>query len=211
MGWKDIVGDTLRNAAPKLAKGLLGEIPVIGPMAVALGGDAIDAAIGGMIAKAFNVEATPEAVKTAIQAAPSDVAVAKLQAVETEAVGKWPALAQIITAQETGDTERLKAMITDVMDARARDLEVRKAPAGANARANVMLAGAFVTLVTIIIGVLLFRSSIPDGIAAILNTACGSLLTLIGMAFNFEFGSSRGSSEKSDSQTSMMTTLLSKK
>lgn len=112
MDWKSVVGPVLQSAAPKLAKGLLGQIPVIGPLAVQFGGQAIDDAIGGLIASAFGVEATPEAVNAAIQNAPSDVAAAKLQAVEAEAQTKWPALAEIAKAEE----ETARVQITTTAD-----------------------------------------------------------------------------------------------
>lgn len=110
MGWKEIVGPTLQSVVPTLAKGLLGQIPVVGPLAVQFGGKAIDDAIGGLIASAFGVEATPEAVNAAIQAAPSDVAAAKLQAVQAEAQAKWPALAEIAKAEE--ETARTQIVTT---------------------------------------------------------------------------------------------------
>lgn len=105
------------------------------------------------------------------------------------------------------DLEEYRIQIEDIRSARGRDIEVRKMSGGTNARANVMLVGAFICLIFIIFGVLYFRASIPDGIAAILNTACGSLLTLLGQAFNFEFGSSRSSSEKTDQMANAMTNL----
>ena len=206
MDWKDIVGPVLQQTAPMAAKLLLGQIPIVGPILAEFGGKAVDAAVGELLGKQFGVDATPEAVNNAIQTQPTDVVVQNLQAVESD-VGKWPAIAEIIKAQEAGQTERLKAAVSDTIDARARDVEIRKVPAGANVRANVMLAGAFFALIVVIAGVLAFRASIPDGIAAILNTICGSLLTMITLAFNFEFGSSRSSSEKSD----VMASLLSKK
>ncbi len=110
MGWKEIVGPVLRTAAPTLAKGLLGQIPVIGPLAVQFGGQAIDDAIGGLIASALGVEATPEAVNNAIQTLPSDAVAAKLQEVQAEAEAKWPALAQIAVAEE--ETARTQIVTT---------------------------------------------------------------------------------------------------
>lgn len=110
MDWKSIVGPVLQSAAPKLAKGLLGQIPVIGPLAVQFGGQAIDDAIGGLIAQAFGVEATPEAVAQAINNTPSDAAAAKLQGVQAEAEAKWPALAEIAKAEE--ETARVQIVTT---------------------------------------------------------------------------------------------------
>jgi len=114
-------------------------------------------------------------------------------------------LAQKYIAEVQADTEQFRIQVADVQDARRRDIEIRKiatdekgTPAGTNTRANVMLIGAFMCFVIIIGGTMQFRASIPDGVLAILQTATGSLLTMLTLAFNFEFGSSRGSSEKSN-------------
>lgn len=110
MSWKDIVGAALKQTAPKLAKGLLGEIPFIGPIAVAFGGEAIDAAIGGLLAQVFGVEPTPEAVGNAIQTLPSDQVAEKLKSAEAIAVAKWPALGDIAAAEE--ETARTQIVTT---------------------------------------------------------------------------------------------------
>lgn len=99
MDWKGVVGPLLSQFAPKLAKGLLGQIPVVGPLAVQFGGVAIDSAIGELLAQVFGTEATPEAVAEAIQKTPSDEAAEKLRTAEKMAEGKWPALAEIAKAE----------------------------------------------------------------------------------------------------------------
>lgn len=82
-----------------------------------------------------------------------------------------------------------------------------KVVSGIGIRANVMLVGAFFSLIFIIGALVYFRADIPDGVLAILNMTCGALLAMLGSAFNFEFGSSRSSGEKS----SQMADLLAKK
>lgn len=112
-------------------------------------------------------------------------------------------------ASVEADTKAYEIEVEDRKDARARDLELRKivddkgVPAGANPRANVMLGMAFCSFITIIFLTVWFRSTIPDGVLAILNASVGALLYMIGQAFNFEFGSSRGSSEKSNTISNM--------
>ena len=76
--------------------------------------------------------------------------------------------------------------------------------AGTNARSNVMLVGAFVSFIVIISGTLHFRADIPDGVLAILNMSCGAILAMLGSAFNYEFGSSRASAEKSNQMADML-------
>jgi len=199
MDWKDLSGSLIGSGAPILGKIIGGLLPVPG-------GAFIGEAAGNMLAKALGVEATPQAVSDALHNDASDITLAKIKAAEAEAVAKWPALAEMAKAQHEAETAQFQAQIDDTKSARTRDVAVRNLSGGTNNRANVMLIGAFVCLVAVIVGVLWFRETIPDGIAAILQTACGSLLTLLGQAFNFEFGSSRSSAEKSDQITTMLTT-----
>lgn len=92
MDWKDVVGPLITASAPTIGSLLGGLIPIPG-------GSLIGQELGKIIAGQFGVEPTPEAVNNAIQNSPSDVAAAKLQAAEAEAVAKWPALAQIAQAR----------------------------------------------------------------------------------------------------------------
>lgn len=92
MDWKDIVGPVMQSAAPTIGSILGGLIPFPG-------GSLIGEELGRLVAKQFGVDPTPEAVNTAIQNTPSDIAAAKLQAAEAEAIAKWPALAQIAQAE----------------------------------------------------------------------------------------------------------------
>lgn len=109
MDWKSIVGPLVQSAAPTLGSILGGFIPFPG-------GSLIGAELGKIIAAQFGVEATPEAVNNAIQNSPSDVATAKLQAAESEAIAKWPALAQIAQA-EAGDRTAQSQAINATMTA----------------------------------------------------------------------------------------------
>lgn len=89
MDWKD-VGKIVAPLAPTLG-GILGDlIPIPG-------GGMIGTAAGNLIAAALGVDPTPDAVSNAIQNDPN--AVAKIQAAETEAQAKWPAIAEIAKAQ----------------------------------------------------------------------------------------------------------------
>ena len=120
---------------------------------------------------------------------------------------------QAFIAQIDADTKAYQTEVEDRINARARDLEIRRlagpdgVPAGTNTRANVMLIMAFLMLAFILGLTILYRQSIPDGILAILQGATGSLLTMVTLAFNFEFGSSRGSSEKSNAQSHLIDKL----
>lgn len=103
MDWKDIVGPIITSAAPTIGSILGGLVPIPG-------GSLIGQELGSLIAKQFGVDATPDAVNAAIQNAPSDVAAAKLQAAESEALAKWPALAQIAQAEAADRTAQSQAI-----------------------------------------------------------------------------------------------------
>lgn len=109
MDWSAIVGPLVKSAAPTIGGLLGGLIPFPG-------GALIGQELGQIIANQFGVPATPDAVNTAIQNAPSDLATAKLQAAEAEAVAKWPALAQIAVA-EAGDRTAQSQAINATMTA----------------------------------------------------------------------------------------------
>lgn len=103
MDWKDIAGPLVQSAAPTLGSILGGLIPFPG-------GSLIGQELGQLVANQFGVPATPEAVNAAIQNAPSDIAAAKLQAAEAEAIAKWPALAQIAQADASDRTAQSQAI-----------------------------------------------------------------------------------------------------
>lgn len=109
MDWKAIVGPLLTSAAPTIGSLLGGLIPF--PGASAIGQE-----LGQILANQFGVAPTPEAVNAAIQNSPSDIATAKLQAAEAEAVAKWPALAQMAQA-EAGDRTAQSQAINATMTA----------------------------------------------------------------------------------------------
>lgn len=115
--------------------------------------------------------------------------------------------ADLALAQMNNDLEAYRIQVDDIKSARERDVEMRKTTGGANNRANVMLAGNFCCIIVIVIGIIWFRASMPDGIAAILGGLIGNLATMMTQAFNFEFGSSRGSSEKTDQMASMISKM----
>ena len=89
MDWKD-VGKIVAPLAPTLG-GILGDlIPIPG-------GGMIGTAAGNLIASALGVDPTPDAVGAAMQNDPN--AAVKIQAAESEAAARWPALAEIAKAQ----------------------------------------------------------------------------------------------------------------
>lgn len=100
---------------------------------------------------------------------------------------------QIQMATLEGDLER--AFLADRQSARLRDIELAKAGRH-NARADLMVAGAVLGLISCI-GVLAFyRTSVPGEVVGILSTVAGIFGACLKDAFAFEFGSSRSSKEK---------------
>lgn len=117
-------------------------------------------------------------------------------------------LAERFKAKLLAETEQYRIQVEDTKSARDRDIEVRKLSGGTNLRANVMLIGAFLCLTGVLGGTILYRSDIPDGVLALMNMTAGALLGMLVQAFNFEFGSSRGSSEKTDQIATLMSKRL---
>lgn len=96
------------------------------------------------------------------------------------------------------DEELEKMYLADRQDARARDIEVRKLNAGKNDRADAMILGAVVGLITCLAVLVFFRKDIPGEAVGIISTIAGIFGACLRDAFQFEFGSSRGSKAKDD-------------
>ncbi len=100
------------------------------------------------------------------------------------------------------ESEELQAVLADRRDARSRDIQLNKM--GGNRRANIMLAGAFFTLIACLSAAvwMVFQADLAGTqmqlTFGLLNTVSGFLMKILADAFAFEFGSSRGSKEKSD-------------
>ncbi len=99
MDWSALAPTILKFGLPALKIAItagVGAVPVIGGFAAPFVADAV----GKMLGDAFGVPADPVSVQTAISNMPPDDALAKLQAVQAEAVAKWPALAEMVKAEE---------------------------------------------------------------------------------------------------------------
>lgn len=166
--------------------------------------------IGGLASMLGGPKAE-EAAKSIVDTATKQFGTSDPEVIRARAAADT-ALAQQAVAAMQEATKAYEVEVSDRKDARMRDLEIRRipgsdgVPAGTNTRANVMLIGAFVSLLTVLTGTIYFRASLPDSIIGILQSTVGSLLTVITLAFNFEFGSSRGSSQKSDQIVDMAAT-----
>lgn len=96
------------------------------------------------------------------------------------------------------DAQLEQAYLADRSDARKRDVDVRKLTGGTNTRADVMVAGAVVGLISCLAILAFFRQQVPGEVVGIVSTIAGIFGACLRDAFQFEFGSSRGSREKDD-------------
>lgn len=91
-----------------------------------------------------------------------------------------------------------QAYLADRQSARSRDIEVRKLNGGENSRADVMVISAAVGLVCCLAVLIVFRKEIPGEAVGIISTIAGIFGACLRDAFQFEFGSSKGSRDKSE-------------
>jgi hypothetical protein len=112
-----------------------------------------------------------------------------------EAIKADPALAlQLEQALMTQEKDLLKLQYDDIKDARNRDIEVRKLAGGKNVRADVL---AYLAVVSFISLIFFFFYKTPDpNTKDIMILLIGNLSGVVTTIFAYEFGSSRGSKDK---------------
>ena len=103
-------------------------------------------------------------------------------------------LSRIDLELERIELEREQAYIADTQNARAMAIKRRDA-GGSDTRANIMLISAFVAVIAIV-ALLILVPSVPEAVAGFVIGIGGMFARNIGSAFDFEFGSSRGSKDK---------------
>lgn len=91
------------------------------------------------------------------------------------------------------DRAEMEAELRDRQSARERDVALAESGQG-NTRANIMIGFSFAALVACI-GLAIFRQ-LPPEVLSLLTTVIGFLMARLTDVFNFEFGSSRSSKEK---------------
>lgn len=113
-----------------------------------------------------------------------------------DALAQDPALVlQFRQAVLASEADLDKAYLADRADARARDIEIIKS-GRSNMRADVMVLGAVVGLISCLLSLVFFRTQVPGEVVGIISTVAGIFGACLRDAFQYEFGSSRGSSEK---------------
>lgn len=114
-----------------------------------------------------------------------------------EAIRQNPELAlQFKRAVLDQEEELEKAYLLDRQDARSRDVELRKLTGGSNIRADIMIVGAVIGMLACLGTLVFFRKEIPGEVVGIVSTIAGLFGACLRDAFQFEFGSSRGSKDK---------------
>lgn len=94
------------------------------------------------------------------------------------------------------DTELEKAALADRQGARERDVEIRKLNDGKNTRADLMVIGAVLGLISCLLVLAFFKKDVPGEVVGIISTVAGIFGACLRDAFQFEFGSSRSSRDK---------------
>lgn len=113
-----------------------------------------------------------------------------------DAVKADPQTALAYLQAQMAQAERLEALVVeDRKSARERDSLFLKMGRW-NFRADLMILGCVVALIFIVNEIA--GTEVKPEVLAIFNMAVGALLKMLGDAFAFEFGSSRGSKEKDE-------------
>jgi len=188
---------------------LLAGIPLAIQIIGAIGGAASTAApaITGLI-KMLGGDKAEEVAGKVIDSAKKVFGTDDPKAIELK-VQQDQSAAQRYLADVEAETERYRIEVDDRKSARERDIKVREQ--GSNLRANLMVCAAFayVIMATAFIFFNIDDLAKPGSVAVLtfLTTTMGNVVALLGMAFAFEFGSSRGSADKSDQLGALVSTL----
>lgn len=99
MDWTGLAGSLIRAGAPIIG-GALG-----GPF-----GSVIGSTLGGVLSNALGTANTPDAINSAINTLSPDQLQEKLSAAEAEAQAKWPALAEMVKADDEAQSREIDAL-----------------------------------------------------------------------------------------------------
>jgi hypothetical protein len=95
------------------------------------------------------------------------------------------------------------AIIKDKENARKRDIAIINA-GKRNKRADIMVVCAALGLISCLMIICVFRYELPGEVVGIISTIAGIFGSCLKDAYNFEFGSSRGSKEKDQTVASIL-------
>jgi hypothetical protein len=95
------------------------------------------------------------------------------------------------------------AVIKDKENARYRDIAIINS-GKRNKRADIMVVSAAMGLIFCLVLICLYRKELPGEVVGIISTIAGIFGSCLRDAYNFEFGSSRGSKEKDQTVASIL-------
>ena len=146
------------------------------------------------VAKAIGGDKAEKVAETVVGIAEAVTGKKGQEAVEAVKANPETALA-FLQAQMSQEVQLEALVVDDRKDARARD-KAFIAAGKWNFRADLMVLGCVVALCFIVNEIA--GTAVKPEVLTIFNMAVGALLKMLGDAFAFEFGSSRGSKEKDD-------------
>lgn len=169
MDWRE-VGSVAAKAAPVLGAVLGGPV------------GAIAGAAGTLLASALGVEASPEAVNAALQDPQALVRVREIEAEERARLLDWQA-------------RQVEAELRDVADARAMQVAVVQAGHGSAWVMPVLAVLVVMAFISVVIAVIFLG---PQGLGEAGSLLVGGLISAVMSVLGYYFGSSLGSSRKTD-------------
>ncbi|MDR0744562.1 MAG: hypothetical protein LBE97_01235 [Holosporales bacterium] len=95
------------------------------------------------------------------------------------------------------------AIIKDKENARTRDIAIINS-GKRNKRADIMVLAAAIGLVVCLLTLIVYKKDLPGEAVGIISTIAGIFGSCLRDAYNFEFGSSRGSKEKDQTVAAMI-------
>lgn len=185
MNWQDV-----EKAAPaglKLLGTALAMTGVGAPVGALVGG------LGALVGHIIGQDPTPDNVAAAL----ADPALAA-KLLELQETNRGDLQKMLITrdiAALAEETKEQGAILADKQSARLRDTALITA-GKTNVRADLMLAGAYLSVGLIVIALVMGKIDPGGAIFALLLMLATKFAGNIGTAFDFEYGSSRGSLDK---------------
>jgi hypothetical protein len=129
---------------------------------------------------------------------------------ESEALKKISNDSQLLNAFQNAiiesEKEMFLAVLRDKESARSRDIAIINS-GRRNKRADIMVVAAACGLIICLAVIGLYQNSLPGEAVGIISTIAGIFGSCLKDAYNFEFGSSRGSKEKDQTVATMLNKL----
>lgn len=191
MNWSDV-----EKAAPtglKLLGAALAMTGVGAPVGALMGG------LGAIVAHVIGQEPTPANVAAAMADPEQQAKLLELQDT-THAELQKMILTRDIAAM-ADETQQQAQVLEDKQSARSRDTALITA-GRTNWRADLMLVGAYLSIGGIILSLVVTHIDPGGAIFALMLMLATKFSSMVGTAFDFEYGSSRGSMEKTQALAS---------